>query len=83
VEFTIVILNECVASYPQIQWSEWKDRNRMMMKSQGDHWSKTTLNGDDIHDCLKTHRIDRSHLVQWKPSSDTLYRVSLPDETSV
>jgi hypothetical protein len=48
------------------------------MKSQGDHWSKTTLAGLDIWNCLERNQIDHHHLVQWKPASDRLYQVSLP-----
>ena len=77
-DFTIVILNEYVASYPQLEWSDWKDENRKKMKSQGDHWSKTTLAGLDIWNCLERNQIDHHHLVQWKPASDRLYQVSLP-----
>lgn len=77
--FTVVILNEAVPSYPAIEWSEWKDSNRKQMKSQGDHWSKATLSGSDIWDCLERNQINRLHLVQWKPEQDTLYKVSLPD----
>ena len=42
-EFTVVILSEQVGSYPKINWTEWKDRNRKQMKSQGDVWSMATL----------------------------------------
>jgi len=38
VEFTVVILSEQVGSYPKSNWTEWKDRNRKQMKSQGDVW---------------------------------------------
>ena len=80
-EFTIVILNEHLPSYPSIHWSEWKDANRKKMKSQGDHWSKATLSGKNIWDCLDNNQINRLHLVQWKPEQDSLYKVSLPDRT--
>ena len=76
-DFTVVILNEYTSAYPDHDWAEWKDRNRQQMKSQGDHWSKTTLSGHDIWDCLDRNKIDHLHLVQWKPAEDTLYRVSL------
>ena len=77
-EFTVVILSEQVGSYPAIRWTEWKDRNRKQMKSQGDVWSMTTLSGATIWDCLDNNQIDRLHLVQWKPAEDTIYQVSLP-----
>ena len=76
--FSIVILNEFVACYSQMQWVEWKDHVRKQMMSEGDHWSMTTLSGSTIWDCLDRHKIDRAHLVQWKPVSDTIYQVSLP-----
>ena len=78
VEFTVVILSEQVGSYPKINWTEWKDRNRKQMKSQGDVWSMATLSGATIWDCLDNNKIDRLHLVQWKPVDDTMYQVSLP-----
>jgi len=78
VEFTVVILSEQVGSYPKINWTEWKDRNRKQMKSQGDVWSMATLSGATIWDCLDNNKIDRLHLVQWKPAGDTMYQVSLP-----
>ena len=78
VEFTVVILSEQVGSYPKINWTEWKDRNRKQMKSQGDMWSMATLSGTTIWDCLENNNIDRLHLVQWKPADDTMYQVSLP-----
>ena len=78
VEFTVVILSEQVGSYPKINWTEWKDRNRKQMKSQGDVWSMATLSGATIWDCLDNNKIDRLHLVQWKPDDDTMYQVSLP-----
>ena len=78
VEFTVVILSEQVGSYPKINWTEWKDRNRKQMKSQGDVWSMATLSGATIWDCLDNNKIDRLHLVQWKPADDTMYQVSLP-----
>ena len=78
VEFTVVILSEQVGSYPNINWTEWKDRNRKQMKSQGDVWSMATLSGATIWDCLDNNKIDRLHLVQWKPADDTMYQVSLP-----
>ena len=77
-EFTVVILSEQVGSYPKINWTEWKDRNRKQMKSQGDVWSMATLSGATIWDCLDNNKIDRLHLVQWKPVEDTMYQVSLP-----
>ena len=76
--FTIVILDEYVTAYPQVEWSDWKDENRKQMISQGDHWSKGTLAGDDIWDCLKRNKINPDHVVQWKPESEKLHRVSLP-----
>ncbi|MDB4651101.1 hypothetical protein OAE26_00780 [Synechococcus sp. AH-551-E05] len=79
-DFTVVILNEHVSSYPEIDWTDWKDQNRKKMKSEGDHWSKATLSGNDIWDCLKTNKINRLHLVQWKPNGDVLHQVSLPDQ---
>ena len=78
VEFTVVILSEKVDSYPKINWTGWKDRNRKQMKSQGDVWSMATLSGSTIWDCLDNNNIDRLHLVQWKPADDTIYQVSLP-----
>ena len=78
-DFTVVILNEHVSAYAGITWSEWKDSNRKQMRSEGDNWSKATLEGNDIWDCLDRNKINRLHLVQWKPESDTLYKVSLPD----
>ena len=77
-DFDIVILSNKTSNYPEISWSDWKDVNRKQMKSQGDHWSMSTLRGSNIWDCLKQHKIDRLHLVQWKPSGDTIFRVSLP-----
>mgnify|MGYP007016765441 FL=1 len=77
-QFSIVILNDHVSSYPSIEWNEWKDHARKLMKSQGDHWSLATLSGDNIWDCLHRHGIERLHLVQWKPVDDTIYQVSLP-----
>ena len=76
--FTIVILDEHVTAYPHVEWSDWKDENRKQMISQGDHWSKGTLSGDDIWDCLKRNKINPDHVVQWKPESEKLHRVSLP-----
>ena len=78
VEFTVVILSEQVGSYPKINWTEWKDRNRKQMKSKGDEWSMSTLSGDTIWECLDNNKIERLHLVQWKPADDTMYQVSLP-----
>ena len=77
-DFTVVILNDCVSAYPQLEWIEWKDQVRKQMISQGDHWSMTTLSGQDIWDCLERNTIDRAHVVQWKPVEDTMYRVSMP-----
>ena len=76
--FTIVILDEHVTAYPQLEWSDWKDENRKQMISQGDHWSKSTVAGNDIWDCLKRNKIDPNHVVQWKPESEQLHKVSLP-----
>jgi hypothetical protein len=78
--FTVVILSEYVSTYQGIEWTDWKDRNRKQMKSEGDNWSQSTLGGKDIWDCLDTNKIDRRHLVQWKPIGDALHRVSLPDK---
>lgn len=78
-DFTVVILNKHVSAYAGITWSEWKDSNRKQMRSEGDHWSKATLEGNDIWDCLDKNKINRLHLVQWKPEAETLYKVSLPD----
>ena len=77
-EFTIVILDEHILSYSQLKWTDWKDDNRKQMISQGDNWSKTTLIGNDIWACLESNQIDPLHLVQWKPASEKLHRVSLP-----
>ena len=77
-DFTVVILNDCVSAYPQLEWIEWKDQVRKQMISQGDHWSMTTLSGQDIWECLERNNIDRAHVVQWKPVEDTMYRVSMP-----
>ena len=79
-DFNVVILSEYVSTYQGIEWSDWKDRNRKQMKSEGDNWSQSTLGGKDIRDCLDTNKIDRRHLVQWKPIGDELHRVSLPDQ---
>ena len=79
-DFTVVILSEYVSTYQCIDWTDWKDRNRNQMKSEGDNWSQSTLSGKDIWDCLDTNKIDRRHLVQWKPIGDALHRVSLPDQ---
>ena len=76
--FTIVILDEHVTAYPQLEWSDWKDENRKQMISQGDQWSKSTVAGNDIWDCLKRNKIDPNHVVQWKPESEQLHKVSLP-----
>ena len=46
---------------------------RKQMKSQGDVWSMATLSGATIWDCLDNNKIDRLHLVQWKPVDDTMY----------
>ena len=78
-DFDIVILDEFTKSYPEINWENWKDYVREQMISQGDHWSKASLSGNDIWDCLDKHQINALHLVQWKPIKDTLYQVSLPD----
>ncbi len=78
-DFHIVILDDFVETYPQINWKKWKDYVREQMISQGDHWSMTTLTGNDIWNCLDNHKINPVHLVQWKPVEDTLYKVSLPD----
>lgn len=80
-EFTVVILDEYVSFYPKINWIDWKDHLSGQMASQGDHWSMATLTGSSIWDCLDSNKIDRLHLVQWKPSDDTMYRVSLPDRS--
>jgi len=77
-DFTVVILNEHTSAYPTIKWTDWKDDNRKRMISQGDHWSQATLTGTDIWNCLEINNIDPVHLVQWKPASDRLHRVSLP-----
>ena len=78
-DFTVVILDECVSSYPDIDWIDWKDHLSGQMTSQGDNWSMTTLTGSSIWDCLDVNNIDRLHVVQWKPAGDTMHRVSLPD----
>ena len=78
-DFNVVILSKFVPNYQDIEWIDWKDRNRKRMKSEGDNWSQSTLSGKDIWDCLDTNKIDRRHLVQWKPIGDALHRVSLPD----
>ena len=77
-DYTVVILSEFVSCYPALNWSDWKDSKRNRMKSEGDHWSQATLAGTDIHDCLKSNKIDSKHLVQWKEAEETLYKVSLP-----
>ena len=79
-DFTVVILSEYVSTYQGIDWTDWKDSNRKQMKSEGDNWSQSTLSGKDIWDCLDTNKIDRCHLVQWKPIGDALHRVSLPNQ---
>ena len=78
-DFDIVILDESIDAYPQISWKKWKDYVREQMISQGDQWSMATLPGNDIWNCLDSHQINPAHLVQWKPTEDTLYKVSLPD----
>jgi hypothetical protein len=78
-DFTVVILSEYGSTYQGIDWTDWKDRNRKQIKSEGDNWSQSTLTGKDIWDCLDTNKIDRRHLVQWKPIGHELHRVSLPD----
>jgi hypothetical protein len=77
-DFSVVILKQYVSDYQGIDWTDWKDLNRKKMKSEGDNWSKATLSGQTIWDCLDTNKIDRRHLVQWKPVGDALHRVSLP-----
>lgn len=77
-DFHIVVLNDHVSSYPKIDWIEWKDNLSNKMRSQGDHWSKSTLSGENIWDCLDKNKINSDHLVAWKPIHDTLYQVSLP-----
>lgn len=77
-DFDIVILSENVSSYPKIEWSDWKDQLSRKMASEGDCWSRSVLAGQDIWECLDSHRIDSCHLVAWKPVTDTLYKVSLP-----
>ena len=52
------------------------------MISQGDHWSMTTLSGENIWDCLDSNNIDRMHVVQWKPEEDAIYKVSMPIKKS-
>ena len=79
-DFTVVILSEYVTTYQGIDWTDWKDSNRKQMKSEGDNWSQSTLSGKDIWDCLDSNKIDRCHLVQWKPIGDALHRVSLPNQ---
>ena len=78
-DFTVVILNRHVSDYPAMDWSDWKDQNRKQMKSEGDNWSKTVLAGNDIWDCLEKNKVNRLHVVQWKPVDDVLYKVSLPN----
>ena len=46
-DFTVVILSEYVSTYQGIEWSDWKDRNRKQMKSEGDDWSQSTLGGEE------------------------------------
>ena len=77
-DFTIVILDDYVSCYPDIDWIDWKDHLSGQMASQGDKWSMTTLSGSDVWECLDSHQIKRLHVVQWKPAADTMYRVSLP-----
>ena len=77
-DFTVVVLNDYVSKYSSLDWVEWKDHVRKQMASQGDHWSMATLPGNDIWDCLDRHKIDRLHVVQWKPAEDTMYQVSFP-----
>ena len=78
VDFSVVILSEYVSLYQSINWTDWKDLNRKKMRSEGDNWSKAILSGENIWDCLDTNKINRMHLVQWKPVGDVLHRVSLP-----
>ncbi len=80
-DFTVVILSKYTSSYSNVSWSEWKDSNRNRMRSQGDHWSKATLSGADINDCLSSNGINPLHLVQWKQDEETLYKVSLPQSS--
>ena len=77
-DFSVVILSEYVSLYQSINWTDWKDLNRKKMRSEGDNWSKAILSGENIWDCLDINKIDRIHLVQWKPVGDELHRVSLP-----
>ena len=77
-DFAVVILSEYVFLYQSINWTDWKDLNRKKMRSEGDNWSKSILSGENIWDCLDTNKINRMHLVQWKPVGDVLHRVSLP-----
>ena len=80
-DFTIVILDEYVSCYPDIDWIDWKDHLSGQMASQGDNWSMTTLSGSDVWECLDGNKIERLHVVQWKPAEDTMYRVSFPDRS--
>ena len=80
-DFHIVVLDEYLSQYPKIEWVDWKDHLSKKMMSQGDHWSKATLKGLNIWDCLEKNNINSSPLVAWKPTKDTLYQVSLPDQT--
>ena len=59
-DFHIVVLNDHVSSYPKIDWIEWKDNLSNKMRSQGDHWSKSTLSGENIWDCLDKNKINNT-----------------------
>ena len=78
-DFHIVILNEYLPLYPNIDWIAWKDQLSEKMSSQGDNWLKATLTGKNIWHCLESNKINTLHLVAWKPVDETLYKVSLPE----
>ena len=55
-DFHIVVLDEHLSQYPKIDWIDWKDHLSKKMMSQGDHWSRATLQGVNILDCLKKNK---------------------------
>ena len=60
-KFTVVILNEHLASYPQMPWTEWKDHVRKQMISQG--------NGGRIINITSVHE-------DWPMPGNTAYCLS-------
>ena len=73
-DFTVVILDKHVSAYAGITWSEWKDSNRKQMRSEGDNWSKATLQGNDIWNALTKTDLSPSPGAM-ETEADTLYKV--------